>query len=355
MKQSLQHSARPADQADQADRPRVGGGDGGDGFATDKPDASRPVGRELTPPVGLIAGIGCGMAAAVLYTLSNIALRDSVGINPFLVSAVKAAPTVICLTPFMAWMLLRGEPLYTSLKMAPRFMLVALIGQFVGNAAFQWALGSIGLAASVPITLGTLLIGGAILGRVLLGEPVRVRSMIAIAVLIVAVIVLSSPGASRAPTDSTAPIPTWMGALCAAASGAAYALFGAVMRQSMSHGLSAPLTMWISGMVGTLSLWLTAFLTVRASQWAELTGGQWQTMVIGGVFNFTAFVALALALKALPVVAVNLINASQVALAAIAGVLFFREEITVPLLSGIALTFAGLAVLATRKRRSPSS
>src|SRR6056297_2883089 len=101
MKQSLQHSARPADQADQADqadRPRVGGGDGGDGFATDKPDASRPVGRELTPPVGLIAGIGCGMAAAVLYTLSNIALRDSVGINPFLVSAVKAAPTVICLT-----------------------------------------------------------------------------------------------------------------------------------------------------------------------------------------------------------------------------------------------------------------
>ena len=45
-------------------------------------------------------------------------------------------------------------------------------------------------------------------------------------------------------------------------------------------------------------------------------------------------------------IAVNLINASQVPM----GVLLFHEPITVPLTTGIALTFAGLAVLAkTRK------
>ncbi|QDV66175.1 DMT family transporter [Crateriforma conspicua] len=303
------------------------------------------------PSIGVIGGAAFGLLAAVLYTGANVALRGSVNINPFLVSAVKAAPTVICLTPLLAWMWARQKTLYTSLAMAPRFMLVALIGQFIGNAAFQWALGSIGLAASVPITLGTLLIGGAILGRVILGEPVRARSMIAILVLIAAVLVLSSPDASQIPSDSTAPIPTWMGALCAAASGAAYALFGTVMRQSMSRGLSAPLTMWISGMVGTISLWSITTVTVSGEEWSALTAQQWQTMAIAGIFNFTAFVSLSFALKALPVVAVNLINASQVAMAAIAGVILFGEPVTTSLVTGIALTFAGLCVLANRKHR----
>lgn len=321
--------------------------------------------QELKPPVGLVTGVLAGTAAAILYTMSNIALRHSVQINPFLVSAVKAAPTVICLSPFLVWMMARGQPIYTSLQMAPRFMAVALLGQFVGNAAFQWALGSIGLAASVPITLGTLLIGGAVLGRVILGEPVRPRSMIAMALLIVAVVVLSLAGendandpavnadisATQSETDSPIVVPPWIGAICAGSSGLAYALFGTVMRQAMSHGLSPALTMWISGMVGTLSLWLVTWWTVDASAWAALSESEWKTMGIAGIFNFTAFVALSLALKALPVVAVNLINASQVAMAAIAGIVLFEEEPTLSLIVGIALTFIGLSVLASRRKQ----
>lgn len=321
--------------------------------------------KELKPPVGLAAGVLAGTAAAIMYTMSNVALRDSVEINPFLVSAVKAAPTVICLSPFLVWMMVRGQAIYTSLQMAPRFIAVALLGQFVGNAAFQWALGSIGLAASVPITLGTLLIGGAILGRIILHEPVRPRSMIAIGLLIVAVVVLSWSGEGNSDSDNSAVqvslnpgetvslkvVPPWLGAVCAAASGIAYALFGTVMRQAMSQGMSPALTMWISGVVGTLSLWTVTWWTVDATEWAVLTTSQWQTMGVAGVFNFTAFVALSLALKALPVVAVNLINASQVAMAAVAGILLFGEKITPSLIAGITLTFIGLLVLASRKKQ----
>jgi len=73
-------------------------------------------------------------------------------------------------------------------------------------------------------------------------------------------------------------------------------------------------------------------------------------MFAAGLFNFAAFVALASSLKVLPVVAVNLINASQVAMAALAGVLLFAEPVTATLLAGIVLTVAGLVALANPRR-----
>ena len=136
---------------------------------------SKPV-RELRPPMGMAAGAIFGLASAVLYTMANIGLRHCVGIDPFLVSAVKAGPTVLILGPFLAWMFARGETVATSRRMIPRFMAAALVGQFVGNAAFQVSLGMIGLAVAVPITLGMMIVGAAVLGRVMLHEPVKLRT-----------------------------------------------------------------------------------------------------------------------------------------------------------------------------------
>jgi multidrug transporter EmrE-like cation transporter len=74
-------------------------------------------------------------------------------------------------------------------------------------------------------------------------------------------------------------------------------------------------------------------------------------MFVSGSLNFTAFVALAASLKSLPVVAVNLINASQVAMAAVAGIVLFSEPLTMMLVGGIALTFVALGILAGHRRR----
>ena len=296
--------------------------------------------------MGIVAGSIYGLAAAFLYTGANIALRKCVGVDPFLVSAVKAVPTLVALAPFLIWMRLSGQTIATSYAIVPRFIAVSLLGQFVGNAAFQIALEIIGLAASVPITLGTLLIGGALLAKIMLREPIRTRSIISMITLIAAVVVLSLPGATETPAESTNTSPLWVGALCAAASGFAYALFGVVVRQAMLGGLSAPATMFISGLVGTVSLWTFCLLRMGIDSIFAVQDQYWSMMIAAGVFNFVAFVALSTSLKALPVIAVNLINASQVAMAAVAGVLLFHEPITVPLTTGIALTFAGLAVLA---------
>ncbi len=293
---------------------------------------------------GLVVGAVCGVIAAALYTMANIALRQCVGVDPFLVSAVKAAPTVILLAPLLAWMSATNKTIATSYRMLPRFVFASLLGQVVGNGAFQIALGIIGLAASVPITLGVLIVGGAILGRFMLKEPVTVRTMVAMFTLIGAVIVLCLPGATVAPVESN--LPVWVGALAAAASGAAYAFFGVSMRQTLTSGMSATVTMFVSGTVGTIVLW--GITTLRDVS-LDHSLAQWGVMVAAGVFNFTAFAALSRSLKSLPVVAVNLINASQVAMAAVAGVILFAEPVTAPLVFGILLTFAGLGILANRR------
>ena len=305
---------------------------------------------ELRPPLGIVAASVFGMVAAVLYTMANVALRDCVGVDPFLVSAVKATPTVMVLGPFLVWMLFCGETIATSGRMIPRFIAASFVAQIVGNAAFQIALGVIGLAASVPITLGVLIIVGAFLGRVILHEPVRPRTILAMLTLIMAVIVLSLPNATEPPPQSTTSLPVWAGALFAAASGGAYALFGVVMRQTLKGGLSAPATMFISGVVGMIALWSISLLRIGIEPLELVAAEQWGVMFAAGAFNFTAFAALSVALKSLPVVAVNLINASQVAMAAVAGVLLFAEPVTPPLVMGITLTFAGLTMLANRRR-----
>ncbi len=332
----------------------------GDGFADEirnensNADSSSSIAnstRQLRPPVGIVAASCFGLFSAVGYTAPNIALRQSVGVDPFLVAAVKAAPTVMLLGPALVFMLLFGHTIATSTKMIPRFAATALLAQIVGNGAFQIALGVIGLAASVPITLGTLIIGGAILGRLMLGEPVRAKTIAAMVTLIAAVVVLSLPGATTKPIASSLVLPIWAGGLMAAASGAAYALFGVMLRQTLTGGLSPPATMFISGVVGTMALWSITLGRIGAAGVAAVSMDQWTVMVAAGLCNFAAFVALSISLKALPVVAVNLLNASQVAMAAVAGVLLFAEPVTWPLVIGIALTFAGLMILANRKKK----
>lgn len=301
----------------------------------------------LRPPIGIVAGAICGVISAIVYTMANIALRQCVDVDPILVSAVKAAPTVVFLGPLLAWMFATGQTIATSMQQVPRFIVGSFFGQLVGNGAFQIALGIIGLAAAVPITLGVMIVCSAVLGHVLLNEAVNRRKVVAILTLITAVFILSTPNASL-PNPSA---PVWLGALCAAASGAAYAYFGVTMRQTLTGGVSGPATMFISGTVGTTALWSITFVRLGIGPLAEVTADQWWVMVAAGVFNFTAFVALSLALKALPVVAVNLINASQVAMAAVAGVVLFAEPVTGSLVIGIMLTCAGLMMLASRRPR----
>ena len=63
------------------------------------------------------------------------------------------------------------------------------------------------------------------------------------------------------------------------------------------------------------------------------------------LFNAIAFLARTRAIQLTSVTYVNLINASQVAIAALTGVLLFQEKTTLLMVTGVILTIAGLMLV----------
>ena len=69
------------------------------------------------------------------------------------------------------------EPHAAALGEAARLLLVAagLLGQLAGNVCFQFALGVVGISLAVQLTLGSMIVFGALLGRIFLHEPISTR------------------------------------------------------------------------------------------------------------------------------------------------------------------------------------
>src|SRR5262249_3689772 len=95
-------------------------------------------------------GTICGLFSAFAYTCANAFLRAAAHCDPVWVSAVKAVPTVLAMTPVMIAMAYRGQRVLPPWRMLVAIAIGGLIGQLGGNISFQWALGQIGVALVVP-------------------------------------------------------------------------------------------------------------------------------------------------------------------------------------------------------------
>lgn len=302
-------------------------------------------------PLGPAAGAACGLAAAVGYAAANVALKASTPTDAILVAAFKSVPTILACAPLLVWMRYKGQPLATSWRPFPFLVIAVSLGQLLGNLMFQVSLGIIGLALAVPLNLGAMIIGGALCGKWILGEPVGRRTIVAIIVLIAAATILSLGSNDVSLATGTSPQMVALGIAATLLSGAVYSLFGTAMRKSLREGLTVPLAMMISGIAGVF--WLTPIAVARLGT-AEILAtplDQWLIMSLAGTFNMAAFFLLAFSLRSIPVVAVNLLNAAQAALAAIAGVWWFEEPLTKTLVAGSLLTIFGLGIMGLPARK----
>jgi drug/metabolite transporter (DMT)-like permease len=68
-------------------------------------------------------------------------------------------------------------------------------------------------------------------------------------------------------------------------------------------------------------------------------------MVFCGTLNLLAYLAIIKGLELTSVVRANVLSASQVAMAAVAGLLFFREAASPVLVAGVAMTIAGMVMI----------
>lgn len=293
----------------------------------------------------------CGLLSAIGYSIANVFLRAVAHCDPIWVSAMKAAPNVMLVGPWLLLLYLRGHRFLPEPRVLKRLVLGALVAQVFGNVLFQWSLGVVGLAMAVPLCLGTIILGGALLGRIFLNEPLTIRTLFSVALLIGAISVLSL-GAGEAQRsvsaglDDVAPVDSWWrlaaGVAAATVSGIAYAMLGVVIRYGVTGRATLGVTVFTVGVVGvislgTLSLWQIGWQGMQATTTEDLI-----VMLLAGLMNTAAFFALTKAFQLATIVYVNALNATQVAMAAIAGVLLFQEALSPELTLGILLTIAGL-------------
>ena len=335
------------------------------------PEACIPAGSVFSPRVPRVfllnapstlrtlcsAGMIYGGVSAILYTITNICLRSATHLDAVWVSAVKAWPTVLMVAPILYFRWREGSRVFAGGRELWVLVGTAVVVQIFGNVAFQWALGVIGLAITVPLVLGTMLVAGALFGKIALNEPVTAKKWLAVVLLIIATACISYGAHGQQAFVVGRSVSTWMVVLAltaAIASGFAYALLGTMMRRAMQRGMPLASTLFIFSAVGAVLLTAWAWGSIGTAGIAETRWNDWMVMLGAGVFNASAFLLMAKSLQQIPVLIVQMLNASQAALAAVAGWILFDEPANGWVALGLVLTAAGLVIAGQRSKRVPA-
>ncbi|MHB8969828.1 MAG: EamA family transporter [Pirellulaceae bacterium] len=269
---------------------------------------------------------------------------------------MKAIPTVAIFGPVLLFRLARRHESLPPPRQMVSLVGAAIVCQLLGNVVFQWSLGVVGMALAVPLTLGMMIVAGAIMGRVMLHESVTIPMAISTVVLIGAMFVLSlgANQASQTMAHARGVPSVWLvaaGVGAACVSGIAYALLGVVIRYAVTDKISIPMTLVSVTLTGVITLGWVALARIGISGMLATAASDFWVMLLAGVFNAGAFLALTKSLQLAPLAYVNALNATQATMAAVAGVLIFAERSSPALWLGVALTAVGLLLM---QRRSPS-
>jgi drug/metabolite transporter (DMT)-like permease len=271
--------------------------------------------------------------------------------DPILAICVKETTGVLLVAPWIAYRCWQRTPLAADRRCLVILAAAGLATQLCGNVPAFWALGVIGLTVTIPIVIGVNLVTSAVLGQWLLKERVSGRSAAAIALLIVAVILLSVGASGGQPSASHVAQPgngAWFAALAVlgvCVAGAAYSLLNISIRYTTGHGTPiATVVLLIPGM-GTLVLGPWALWKLGPAALAQVPLHDLGLMAGCGLLNLLAFAAFSRGLQLTSVVHANVANATQTAFAAVAGMALFGESASAALLGGISLTVIGMLLM----------
>lgn len=304
-----------------------------------------------------VAGTACCVASALGYTAANICMRQlaELGASEFWAICIKEFVTVAVVGPWLLARVCRRMVASFSWRWIGALFLIGLSTQLLGNLPVQWAFGVVGLAVTIPAIFGTLLAGSAIMGLLLLGERVSSRSTAAIGLLLGSIVLLSV-GAVLAGrwvpgTPSPAKMALGVGAGCLA--GLVYAMLTIAIRTATSRGIPVSAVVLVVTGAGVISLGGISISRFGVDALLQTPAGQWGWMVAAGTFNLLAFLAITKGLQLTAVVHANVLNASQIAMGAVAGILCFGESGNIWLVLGICLTIAGVVLIGPSQPEEP--
>jgi len=312
----------------------------------------------LTLPLGVsptMFGAVCGLVSAVLYTLSNICMRklSHVGCDGNWAICNREIVSFAFVGCWLAYGSLTGRARWPSLKLLGILLAAGLGVQLLGNVGMQWAFHIVGMGFMISSNIIFNLSAGAILGYLLLREALNRRHIAALGILLLAVVMLwlgakqvdvAAPTAGIVAADArqgNGPVLIAVSLALSAIAGVFYSLQNIAIRHCMKQGVAVSVVvLFITGCGAfTLGPWC---LMQRTSPIVTTPWGCYPWMYTAGACNFMAFMALIRGLKYTTVTHVAMISTLQVALAALAGILFFGEPSSPLLLAGVATTILGI-------------
>jgi DME family drug/metabolite transporter len=292
------------------------------------------------------------LISALGYTAANICLRRlAVDCDAAWVTCVKAAVAAFLIGPWLLYRTVGGRTRLLSPKALGFLILLGLIGQFGGNLNLQFAFATLGLTITIPTVFGLILVASAVLGWAVLGERVSRRSMGAIGLLIGAMVLLAmgAGAANQSVGDESQAMvgPTWvaLGIGAACLSGLCYACLSTGIRRVVSNSVPPIWVVFVTTSVGVVTMGAISVYRLGVPRLLETRSDDLGFMVAAGFFNLVAYLALARGLQSTALIRVNVINASQVAMCAVAGMLLFGEPPSWFLVAGVGLTILGMTFI----------
>jgi DME family drug/metabolite transporter len=133
-----------------------------------------------------------------------------------------------------------------------------------------------------------------------------------------------------------------LGVAAAALAGAVYALLNVTIRHSVTRTALPCAVAFLVPLTGAVSLGPIALVRSGVPALSSASVELILLMAAAGLFNIIGFLAFIYGLQRTTVVYANAVNASQVAMAAVAGMTIFAEPPNPWLLLGIGLTIVGI-------------
>jgi len=294
------------------------------------------------------SGAVCCLIAALAYTAANVCMRQLTALecDPFWVISGRELVATMLVGPWVAYRALRGWPTLPRGRTLRNILLVGVLIQVAGNVSFQWALGIVGLAVTVPAVFAVSITSGAALGRTVLGERVSVRSAAAMALPLASLGLLAvgaeAVGQSIAKTGAIGPAVIALGVAAAGLAGGVYSLLNIVIRHSVTRTTLPCAVAFLVPLTGVVSVGPIALLRSGLPALSSDSFEQILLMAAAGFFNIIGFLAFIHGLQRTTVVYANAVNASQVAMAAVAGMAIFAEPSNPWLVLGVGLTIIGI-------------
>jgi drug/metabolite transporter (DMT)-like permease len=225
-------------------------------------------------------------------------------------------------------------------------MVIGALTQLAATLPLLWSMAVVGLAIAITASLCASLATSAVLGRFVLGERVSAQSLTAIGMLVGAVALLSfgaeQPAHVLPSADSHGFWTVLLATATACIAGTIYGLLNVSIRRSVTNGVSPGFVALVIPFTGVLCLTPMCCWRLGADGILAIPTADLVVMLIAGILNVIAWFAFIKGLQTTPVVHANVFTASQVAMAAVAGVFFFQETLSLALLGGVAMTIAGM-------------